>query len=51
VGAEHEVPPPAGIGEIDRRGCRHVFEQRFSAERMAGRYLEVYRRLQPGPRA
>jgi glycosyltransferase involved in cell wall biosynthesis len=39
------------VGEIDRRGCRRVFEQRFSAERMAGRYLEVYRRLQPGPRA
>jgi glycosyltransferase involved in cell wall biosynthesis len=30
---------------LDRRGCRHRFEQRFSAERMARDYLDVYRRL------
>ena len=31
--------------ELDRRGCRQRFEQRFSAERMARDYLEVYQRL------
>jgi glycosyltransferase involved in cell wall biosynthesis len=33
------------IGRIDRRGCREVFERRFSAPVMAARYLEVYREL------
>jgi glycosyltransferase involved in cell wall biosynthesis len=33
------------IPEIDRAGCRHVFEERFSAERMARDYLAVYQRL------
>src|SRR5438034_7792639 len=33
------------VPEIDRAGCRHVFEERFSAERMARDYLAVYRRL------
>ena len=44
---------------LPRARCRHVFEQRFSARRMAEDYLSVYRRLvrasherreQPGPR-
>jgi glycosyltransferase involved in cell wall biosynthesis len=30
---------------LDRRACRHRFEQRFSAERMARDYLDVYRRV------
>ncbi|MBI3806733.1 MAG: glycosyltransferase family 4 protein [Nitrospirae bacterium] len=30
------------IPEIDRRGCRRTFEQRFSVERMAQDYLRVY---------
>lgn len=33
------------IGEIDRAGCRQIFEQRFSATRMAEAYLDVYRKL------
>ena len=30
---------------LDRRACRAVFERRFSAERMANTYLEVYAEL------
>lgn len=30
---------------IDRRVCRQIFERRFSAEKMARQYLEVYRRI------
>ena len=30
---------------IDRRGVRRRFEERFSAQRMASNYLEVYRSL------
>jgi glycosyltransferase involved in cell wall biosynthesis len=33
------------IGQIDRRRCRQVFEQRFAARVMARRYLDVYREL------
>ena len=33
------------IGEIDRRTCRDVFERRFTATRMAGDYLNVFRRI------
>ena len=33
------------IGEIDRAACRAVVAQRFSVERMADRYLELYRSL------
>jgi glycosyltransferase involved in cell wall biosynthesis len=33
------------VPEIDRAACRHMFEQRFSAERMAHDYLAIYRRL------
>lgn len=31
--------------QLDRRACRRRFEQRFSAERMARDYLDIYRRL------
>jgi glycosyltransferase involved in cell wall biosynthesis len=34
------------IDRIDRHRCREVFEQRFTAQVMASRYLEVYRRLE-----
>jgi glycosyltransferase involved in cell wall biosynthesis len=30
---------------LSRQKCRQVFEERFSAERMARDYLQVYRRL------
>jgi glycosyltransferase involved in cell wall biosynthesis len=33
------------IDRIDRRTCRGTFERRFTARRMAGRYVEVYREL------
>ncbi len=36
------------IGEIDRRACRAYFETRFTADRMAADYLEVYRRISSG---
>jgi glycosyltransferase involved in cell wall biosynthesis len=37
-----------GIAQIDRRGCRLAFEQRFSVERMAQDYLRVYEQLALG---
>ena len=39
----------ARLGEIDREQVRAIFEQRFSAERMARDYLSIYRSL-PGVR-
>jgi glycosyltransferase involved in cell wall biosynthesis len=42
---EQAIAAARDIGQIDRRRCRQVFEQRFSAGVMARRYLEVYREL------
>jgi glycosyltransferase involved in cell wall biosynthesis len=39
VAAVHRVP------ELDRARCRGIFEQRFSAPRMAQDYVRVYERL------
>lgn len=36
------------IGEIDRRQCRAEFEQRFTADRMAARYVRAYEALLAG---
>ncbi len=33
------------MGTLDRAACRRVFEERFSARRMAREYLSIYRRL------
>lgn len=33
------------LHRISRTGCRHAFEERFTAERMAHNYLEVYQRV------
>lgn len=33
------------VGSLDRRACRRVFEERFSAERMCLDYVEIYKRL------
>jgi glycosyltransferase involved in cell wall biosynthesis len=33
------------VGEIDRAACRRAVEARFTVERMADRYLDVYRSL------
>lgn len=38
------------IDRVARAGCRRSFEQRFTAERMARDYLEVYRRVARKPR-
>jgi glycosyltransferase involved in cell wall biosynthesis len=40
------VESVARISFIDRRRCRAAFEQRFSAPRMAGAYVSLYRKLQ-----
>jgi glycosyltransferase involved in cell wall biosynthesis len=36
------------VRELPRRGCREVFEQRFTAARMARDYVRVYRRVLEG---
>jgi glycosyltransferase involved in cell wall biosynthesis len=36
------------IGEIDRAACRRGVEQRFTVDRMADRYLALYRKLLGG---
>jgi glycosyltransferase involved in cell wall biosynthesis len=33
------------IGEIDRAACRAAVSERFSVDRMADRYLDLYRSL------
>jgi glycosyltransferase involved in cell wall biosynthesis len=33
------------IGEIDRAACRRHVERHFTVDRMAGRYLDLYRKL------
>jgi hypothetical protein len=33
------------LHEISREGCRASFESRFTVERMASNYVEVYQRL------
>jgi glycosyltransferase involved in cell wall biosynthesis len=35
----------ARVGEIDRRACRAAVAERFSVDRMADRYLALYREL------
>ena len=42
---ERAVDAVRRLSEIDRRTCRGVFEQRFSAHRMAQGYLELYEQL------
>ncbi|HET7609094.1 MAG TPA: glycosyltransferase family 4 protein [Gammaproteobacteria bacterium] len=37
------------IGEISRRRCREVFEDRFAASRMASDYIELYSALLEAP--
>ena len=33
------------IGEIDRAACRRAVAERFTVDRMADRYLDLYRSL------
>lgn len=35
----------ARLGDVDRRRCRRVFEERFTAKRMADDYLKIYDRV------
>jgi glycosyltransferase involved in cell wall biosynthesis len=42
---DEAVRAVARIDSIDRHACRAVFEERFSAERMATDYLSVYQGL------
>ncbi len=42
---EEAVRAVARLDQVHRTACRRVFEERFSAERMARDYLAVYRRL------
>ena len=44
-GVDEAAAAVARVGALDRRKCRAVFEERFSARRMARDYLAVYRRL------
>jgi len=44
-GEDDALVHAARVGELDRRRCRAVFEQSFSAERMARDYVKVYERL------
>jgi len=39
------VAAAARIGELERRRCREIFEQRFTSERMARDYVELYATL------
>jgi glycosyltransferase involved in cell wall biosynthesis len=34
------------VVDFDRRNCRRVFEERFTVERMARQYLELYRAIE-----
>ncbi len=44
-GVEQAVRAIEHVGQLDRRMCRQVFEQRFTAARMCRDYLQVYRAL------
>jgi glycosyltransferase involved in cell wall biosynthesis len=44
-GLEDAVEAVRRVPELSRRRCREVFDQRFTAERMAHDYVEVYERL------
>lgn len=43
--AESAAEAVGRLSEIDRSRCRHTFEERFSAERMAHDYLAIYQKL------
>ena len=45
---EEAVAAVGLIGNLDRRRIRDVFDQRFTAERMARDYVAIYRRLLDG---
>jgi glycosyltransferase involved in cell wall biosynthesis len=44
-GLEEAIAAVKKIAQIDRKRCREVFEERFSARRMAKDYVTIYERL------
>jgi glycosyltransferase involved in cell wall biosynthesis len=42
---EHAVEAVRHIAQLSRKGCREVFEQRFTATRMAHDYVQQFERL------
>jgi glycosyltransferase involved in cell wall biosynthesis len=46
---EDAVQAAARIPALSRQRCRQLFEERFSAARMARDYLAIYRKLIEGP--
>jgi glycosyltransferase involved in cell wall biosynthesis len=46
---EDAVAAVPRIREVSRRGCRDIFEQRFTARRMAVDYVRVYARMMNRP--
>jgi glycosyltransferase involved in cell wall biosynthesis len=48
---DEAVAAAGRLGELSRAGCRQAFERRFTADRMARDYLELYRGLAGDPRS
>jgi glycosyltransferase involved in cell wall biosynthesis len=49
VDSEEEAVRAAGrVGKLNRREIRRIFEQRFTARRMADDYVDIYRQLTDG---
>ncbi|PYK51060.1 MAG: glycosyl transferase, partial [Verrucomicrobia bacterium] len=44
-GLEDAVEAVRRVPELSRKRCREVFDQRFTAARMAHDYVQVYERL------
>jgi glycosyltransferase involved in cell wall biosynthesis len=42
---EQAIEAVERIGEIDRAACRRIAATRFSVDRMADRYLQLYRTI------
>jgi glycosyltransferase involved in cell wall biosynthesis len=42
---QEAIAAARGLDRIDRRRCREVFERRFTADKMASRYVQVYQAL------
>ena len=45
TGLEDAVKAAERVAQLDRRRCRAVFEERFTAERMARNYVGIYERV------
>jgi glycosyltransferase involved in cell wall biosynthesis len=48
TGLDDAIEAAERVGELDRRDCRQVFEERFTARRMAHDYVAVYENLRAG---